>query len=65
MSRLSVAGTTEAGGADGTVKVTPEHTKKNLHSCIRVHLLTGGKRPVSRDRRDTYVMQITSCIQRF
>ena len=36
MSRLSVAGTTEAGGT----QVTPEHTKKNLHACIRVHLLT-------------------------
>ena len=49
MSRISVAGTTEAGG---TMKVTPEHAKKNLHACIRVYLLTGGKCPVSRDRRD-------------
>ncbi len=40
MSRLSVAGTTET---DGTVKVTTEHVKKNLHTCIRVHLLTGVK----------------------
>jgi hypothetical protein len=37
MSRLSVAGTTEAGG---TQKVTPDQPKKNLHACIRVHLLT-------------------------
>ena len=37
MSRISVTGTTEAGG---TMKVTPEHAKKNLHACIRVHLLT-------------------------
>ena len=37
MSRLSVAGTTETGG---TQKITPEYTKKNLHACIRVHLLT-------------------------
>jgi hypothetical protein len=35
MSRLSVAGTTEVGG-------TQSHARayKNLHACIRVHLLT-------------------------
>ena len=36
MSRLSVAGTTEAGGTQSHARVY----KENLHACIRVHLLT-------------------------
>jgi len=36
MSRLSVAGTTEAGGTQSHARVY----KENLHACIRGHLLT-------------------------